>query len=254
MSARPDYELVARSYDRGRDVPLRGFDAWRVALANYVATATRPVLDLGSGTGGFARAIAEWFGVRVIGVEPAHAMRSQARQHGVHPRIAYVAGRAECIPLRDAACSVAWLSTVIHHIGDLVAAAVELGRVVHLDGHVLVRSAFPGRHEHITLFRFFPEARRVADSFPSVEDTVATFARAGFAMAELVSVPQESAPSLRTFHERVAVMRDADSTLAALTDAEFARGLQALAEAAAAEHEPRPVIDRLDLLAFRRRG
>jgi hypothetical protein len=50
---------------------------------------------------------------------------------------------------------------------------------------VLIRSPFPGRHERITLFRFFPGAQRIAETFPTVEATVAAFATAGFAFEAL---------------------------------------------------------------------
>lgn len=80
-------------------------------------------------------------------------------------------------------------------------------------------------------FRFFPEARRIAETFPSVEATVDAFASAGFKMEALESVPQVSAPSMQAFCERVRVR--ANSTLDPLGADEFARGMRALAKAAA---------------------
>jgi SAM-dependent methyltransferase len=46
----------------------------------------------------------------------------------------------------------AWLSVVVHHLADLPAAAEELRRVLVPGGRVLIRGAFPGRHQHLTLF------------------------------------------------------------------------------------------------------
>src|SRR5918911_742976 len=79
MMSRIDYDGdIATVYDRGRAIPLDGLTAWRTALARYLPPASGlPVLDLGAGTGLFAVALAEWFGVEVIAVEPA-AMRRQA--------------------------------------------------------------------------------------------------------------------------------------------------------------------------------
>lgn len=90
----------------------------------------------------------------------------------------------ESLPLRAASCAAAWLSTVIHHIADLDAAARELRRVLRGDGPVLVRSAFPGREHGITLFRFFPGARRALARFPSVARVGEAFAAAGFRLVE----------------------------------------------------------------------
>jgi hypothetical protein len=186
--ARVDYDQMASSYEHGRAMPLDALEDWRAALAAYLPPASRlPVLDLGAGTGLFATALATWFEVRVVGVEP--------------------------------------------------------------DGPVLIRSSFPDRHERITLFRFFPGARRVAETFPTVEATVAAFAAAGFAFQALRPVAQVSAQSLREAVDRVRVR--ADSTLRLLPDEEFAEGLAALERATAAETTPTLVVDHLDLLVLR---
>jgi ubiquinone/menaquinone biosynthesis C-methylase UbiE len=248
--ARVDYDRMAARYDRGRGMPLAALEGWRAALAAYLPPASgRPVLDLGAGTGLFAAAIATWFDVRVMAVEPSREMRRRARLGHAHRRVASVGGEAERLPLRDGSCAAAWLSTVIHHLGDLAGCARELRRVLEPGGPVLIRSSFSGRHGGISLFRFFPGAGRIADTFPTVEATVAAFATAGFAFESLQPVPQVSAPSLRTAVERV--RQRADSTLQPLPDEEFAEGLAALERAAAAETTPTPVIDHLDLLVLR---
>jgi ubiquinone/menaquinone biosynthesis C-methylase UbiE len=248
--ARVDYDQLAANYDRGRGMPLEALEGWRAALAAWLPpTSGLPVLDLGAGTGLFAAAMAGWFDAWVVGVEPSGEMRRQAIRTQAHPLVAYVGGEAERLPLRDHSCAVAWLSTVIHHLGDLAGCARELRRVLEPGGPVLIRSSFPGRHGGISLFRFFPGAGRIADTFPTVEATVAAFAAAGFAFESLQPVPQVSAPSLHAAVERV--RQRADSTLKSLPDHEFAEGLAALERAAAAQTTPTPVIDRLDLLVLR---
>jgi ubiquinone/menaquinone biosynthesis C-methylase UbiE len=247
---RVDYDEMAAVYDRGRGLPRKALEAWRAALSLYTPSQTGlPVLDLGSGTGRFSGPLAEWFDADVIGVEPSEGMRREALRKGSHPRVAYVGGRAESIPLLDGCCAWAWLSTVIHHIEDLPACAGELRRVLRPGGRVLIRSAFPGRHDDIPLFRFFPRIRKFAETLPTVEATVAAFALAGFRMEALESVAQMSAPNLRAFCDRVRVR--ADSGLASLTDDEFAHGMEALEKAAAEETTPTPVMDRLDLMVLR---
>jgi SAM-dependent methyltransferase len=163
--------------------------------------------------------------------------------------VTYLAGDAAAIPLGAGQCGSAWLSTVIHHIPDLRACARELRRVLYPGERVLIRSAFPGRLDGITLFRFFPEARQIAESFPSIAATVEAFATAGFAPEALESVPQVTADSLRAWCERVRLR--ADSTLQPLDDAVFARRLAEAERAAVEEPVARPVVDRLDLLVLR---
>ena len=106
---RIDYDgRIATVYDRGRAVPLDGLTAWRAALARYLPPESGlPVLDLGAGTGVFAVALAEWFGVDVIAVEPAAAMRREALRKRRHPRVTYLAGHAAAIPVGDGQCGSA---------------------------------------------------------------------------------------------------------------------------------------------------
>ena len=100
---------------------------------------------------------------------------------------------------------------------------------------------------------FFPEAKGMAETFPSIETTVDAFAVAGFEVEALESVPQITAPNRRAWCERVRLR--ADTTLAALSDDEFARGMEALERAAVEESASAPVIAWLDLLVLAsRRG
>lgn len=225
--ARLDYEAAAASYDGARALPPDALAGWRAAVEPYLPPADgRPILDLGAGTGVFAAAFADWYAAPVIAVESAAAMRREAT---AHPNVAWLAGAAERMPLKDGSCGAAWLSTVIHHFDDLGAAAAEIARVLAPGAPALIRSAFPGRTGGVTLFRFFPAA--------------------GFEMEKLGPVEQRSAPSLAAFRARLS--QRADTTLAALDDADFAAGLAALDAAVAAEAVSAPVVDRLDLLVLR---
>jgi ubiquinone/menaquinone biosynthesis C-methylase UbiE len=232
-------------------VPLEALEPWRRALGAYLPPASGlPVLDLGAGTGLFSVAIARWFGAAVVAVEPSEGMRRQARTRRADPRVAYLGGLGERLPLRDGCCDSAWLSTVIHHLSDLAACAGGLRRVLRPGGWVLVRQAFPDRPEPSTrLFTYWPAARAILSRAPTVKATVATFAAAGFTFHRLEQVPDQSAASLKESYERARVR--ADSLLRLLPDADFLAGLQALGRAAAAETTPTPVLRRLDLLVLR---
>ena len=241
MARIPYDEAGAAAFQAARELPREGLAAWRAAVARQLAP--RPgmrLLDLGAGTGSWAAAFSDWYGIEVVGLEPSAAMRARAR----HPRM--LAGDALAIPLRAASVDGAWLSTVVHHLTDLEAAAAELRRVLRPGAPVLVRSAFPGRHRRITLFRFFPEAVRVLDSYPSVARVRAAFATAGFRYRALEPVPQVSAASLAVAAARL--RRDAHTPLRLLGDAEWERGLARLRAAAA--RETGPVVDVLDLLVL----
>jgi SAM-dependent methyltransferase len=255
--ARVDYDRMAPDYVSGRVLPAEGMEPWRAAIATWLPAGPGggwPVLDLGAGTGQFAAAMAGWFGVEVVAVEPSAGMRAEAVRAHPHPRVLWVAGLAERLPLRDASCTLAWVSTVVHHLDDLDTAAAELGRVLRPEAPVLVRQAFPGRLEDLTLYgRYFPGAGEcLADGggLPSVERVSAAFEGAGFRAETLQRVAQVSAPSLAAYRDKV--RRRADTGLRLLPDDQFAAGLAALDRAVEAEIVPAPVVDRLDLLVLRR--
>ncbi len=244
--ARIDYDdTAAAAFQAARELPDDGLREWRGAIARYLAP--RPgmrVLDVGSGTGRWAAALADWYGIDVIAIEPSAAMRARCG----HP--VTLAGHAAAIPLAGATADGVWLSTVVHHIPDLAAAAAEMRRVLRPGAPVLIRSAFPGRLDQISQFRFFPEAVRVLDTYPSADDVCAAFGAAGFTFTALEPVPQVTADSLAS--AAALLRREAHTPLMLIGDAEYAAGLARLRAAASTERGP--VIDHLDLLVLHSPG
>jgi ubiquinone/menaquinone biosynthesis C-methylase UbiE len=239
---------VARAYRMAREVPLTGLREWRRAVERYASPAPdMTIVDVGAGTGWFSLAFAEWFGVRVLAVEPSADMRAMIP---VHRSVTVLNGEAAAMPVPDASTDAGWLSTVVHHLPDLPAAAQELRRVLRPGAPVLIRQVFPERTDRLGLVRFFPETRRVLDRYPTVAQTRQAFAAAGFGQVALAAVPQQTAPSLRNYAERLGHARRADTLLRSLTDDEFAAGSERV-RAAARDAPPRPVVDQLDLLVLR---
>lgn len=220
-----------------------GAGEWRVALERHGRPAAgMRWLDVGAGTGSWAALFGRWFeGLDVVAVEPSAAMRELC------PHRPLVAAEAGALPLRAVTVDAAWISTVVHHIGDLAAAARELRRVLRPGAPVLIRSAFAGRPEGISLFRYFPEAVRVLDTYPSIADVEAAFGRAGFRLEAVTPVPQVTAPSLRDASDRL--RREAHTPLQLISDDAYEQGRRRLQ--AAAETGTGPVIDALDLVVLR---
>lgn len=143
-----------------------------------------------------------------------------------------------------------WLSTVVHHIPDLVEAGKEMRRVLRPGGVVLIRNAFSGRTADIRWPKYFPSAHALAEQrWPMVEATVAAFAGAGFEQEGLRSVGEIAAPSLKAYCEKIRAR--ADSSLALISDEDFEAGLRQLELDANKEDPAAPVLWKLDLLVLR---
>jgi ubiquinone/menaquinone biosynthesis C-methylase UbiE len=246
-----DYDSQSATYAAGRGLSPEAEAAWREALVRYVDPArANVILDLGSGTGRFSPLLADALNARVVGIEPSRGMREAAVCGAQHQRVDYVGGDGRWIPLADGSCDAAWVFNVIHHVPDIPACARELARVVRAQGKVLVTGGWPGRCDDLTMFRYFPEGLQVINQFPTIEQVVAAFEPARFRYEGLERVTRQSCAGLKELAERVATR--ADTTLVLISDAAFQRGLAAIRRAAAAETDPQPVIDSLDMLIFSR--
>lgn len=241
---------MSAGYPSGRALSPETAATWTGIVAPFIRQGTNTrILDLGAGTGRFAELFARVFEAHVVGVEPSTAMLAAA-DRGAQPKLAYVAGSAEAIPLRNQSCELAWLSQVWHHIRDQQACARELRRILFSGSHVLVRGSFGDQLDGFpTLFRFWPGTEEICRQLPTIQHTVSVFEANGFMFTEHRRVDQATAPSLREFAERTRFR--ADTSLALISDSEFLEGQAAIETAAAHEHVPGPVIEKIELLVFR---
>jgi SAM-dependent methyltransferase len=231
---------AAAAFVAGRHPRDEGLRAWRERIAHHLRPDARTrILDLGAGTGHWMAAFRRWYRLIPHGLDPSPAMRAEATEP-------IEDGDAAHIPLPDGSMDAVWLSTVVHHIPDLRAAAAEIRRVLRPGGLVLIRSVFAGRPDGVSLFRYFPEAAAVLDArYPSAAQVAASFGTSGFVALALEPVPQVTAPTM------AAVLgsfdRAAHTPLVLIDDDAYARGLARLRAA----DQAAPVIDALDLLVLR---
>jgi ubiquinone/menaquinone biosynthesis C-methylase UbiE len=224
---------------------------WAAIFRNWLGGAAT-VVDVGAGVGHYSTVLAEALpDARVIGVEPSDRMREIARAEYAHDRIEYRSGRAEELPLDDASADAALISNVIHHIDDRPAAAAELQRVLRPGSALMIRGSLRDAMRGNPHWSFFPGALELAEArAPTVAEVVELFAQAGFDVVATDTIVQPTAPDLRTFAERISYR--AISTLELLDDEVFEQGLADLRAAAAAETDPQPVMENMDLVVLRR--
>ena len=241
-------EQTASAFKAVREIPRDGLSEWREAVRRHLRPSPGMTLvDIGAGTGQFAAAFSHWFGLRVLAVEPSDAMRAQIPRT---PAIEVLEGDATALPLPDESADAVWLSLVIHHIPDLGVAAREIRRVLRPGAPVLIRQGFPGRLDGVELVRWFPETARAVATYPSVTDTCAAFAGAGFHQDALEQVRETYPGTLADLLGEVDTFRRADTTMRVLTEDEFLRGKDRL-RLAAERTAPETRSNWLDLLVLR---
>lgn len=80
MGDRVDYRTAARVYEQGRALPQADLEHWHEAVGRFVPPVLETVLDLGAGTGIFARAWSTWGAHLVAACEPSGPMRVEAHR------------------------------------------------------------------------------------------------------------------------------------------------------------------------------
>lgn len=245
-------DRLAEIYAQGRELTSERLSAWLAAFAQHVGGG-RPLVcaDVGSGTGRFTPGLADAFGGPVFGVEPSAAMRSVAERIFRHPRVRYLNGTAESIPLLDSGCDFALLYFVWHHVLDKPKAAAELARIVRPGGTLLVRTNFSDRMPDLWWYGAFPRARHVdAAMYDTLANTTSIFAGNGWKLTRLMRV--ETVEST-TYAENFAQLRKrALSTFQHLTEDEIEEGFASIAKHLRGRECAGPVLSSADLLALKR--
>jgi len=247
-----DTTTMPAAYDAGRGYPPHVLDRWLQAIARVAGDAgpIGDILDLGCGTGRYSGALAHHFGAAVVAIDPSDKMLAEAKAKNA-PGVRWLSGSGEALPLPDASVDMVFMSMVFHHFRDRDQVARECHRVLRPDGVVVMRVGATERIDDYPYVPFFPRTRDlIARSLTSLGAVQETFERTGFAGQAQEVVMSETAASWPQYAERVSLR--ADSILIQLAEDEFAEGLAALRAYAAQPARSGPVIEPVDLLAFRR--
>jgi SAM-dependent methyltransferase len=150
-------------------------------------TAGHRVVDIGCGTGGFTRAIADMASAAVTGIDISERFIEFARDASVpkHGSVTWKVGSAESLPIADGSFDCAVLSLVLHQLANPRPAAAEAFRSLVADGHVVVRTVAPEDVAARVPYRFFPSMSAVdTDRMPPLEEVEGWLKDAGFVVTE----------------------------------------------------------------------
>lgn len=191
---RVDYDAEQfRAYARGRALTEAQMQVWISAFTARLPEA-RPLvgLDVGSGTGRYAPALASAFGP-VIGVEPSTQMRSVAEAESRHPDVRYLAGAAEDLPVESEGADYAVMMQSWHHVQDKPRAARELARALKPGARLILHVGFSDHMPRIWWLEQFPRGPEVdAAMFDPLHATIETFTAAGWRVVDFGTVIEPS--------------------------------------------------------------
>ena len=199
------------------------------------------VLDVGCGTGGFARAIAAGSSARVTGLDSSARFVEFARSRP--GSVEWVVGDGEELPFADTSFDRVLLSLVLHQLARPGAAVAEAFRVLVPGGAVLVRTIAPEDAVRRIPERYIP-AMAAADAarMPSLAQVEAWLEGASFERLDTRRVLRNAVLNLADEERRVRV--EVASRYAFVTADELEDGLRRMRADAEAHGDawvdPRP--------------
>ena len=130
------YDIIGKDYTNTRkaDRRIAGALIGRLGLSEK-----SQIIDIGAGTGNYARVIAE-LGHCVTAVEPSATMIAKAHKHG---NIVWKQSFAEAIPLADATFEAAYCTLSTHHFANLQRSLGEIFRVLKPGGRFVSFTSDP---------------------------------------------------------------------------------------------------------------
>jgi SAM-dependent methyltransferase len=114
------------------------------------------LLDVGSGTGSIAAAVASTPAVRIVGLDPAAAYVGFARSRHDHERTHFIVGDGQRLPFHDDAFDRTLSLLAINFVPDPQKAAIEMTRVTRRGG--IVAAAVWDYGDGMEMLRLFWDA------------------------------------------------------------------------------------------------
>jgi ubiquinone/menaquinone biosynthesis C-methylase UbiE len=133
------------------------------------------IADVGAGTGNYSNALAD-LGYKLEAVEPAGEMRRQAIPN---PRVHWLSGSAEAIPLNNNSVDGVIIILSLHHFSSISHAAREMYRICP-DGPIVIFTMDPRKSEPFWFDDYFPEiSQHVLKVFPPIDEVAGIISGSG---------------------------------------------------------------------------
>jgi ubiquinone/menaquinone biosynthesis C-methylase UbiE len=186
----------------------------------------------------------------VFAVDPSERMLEEGKRYQtLEENIKWIKGIAENIPISDNSVNLVWMSQAFHHIDDIEIAFNEIRRVLINSGYFAVRNGMRDHIDEIIWYECFPEAIDIdRNRMLSQKETIDLIVKHDFRLCASIRFYQYFADSYHEYAEKICG-RGLSSLIAIIDDA-FNKGVQKLSEWVNNRSEIEPVYEPVDLLIF----
>lgn len=227
-----NYEEVAPTFDQRYE--RHAYAGIAATLLEHVGPAPRSVLEVGCGTGHWLGVLAE-NGHLVTGLDASRGMLDKARAK--LPEAPLVHGQAEQLPFASGCFERVVMINTLHHFAAPQQALREARRVLSASGCLLIIGLDPSSElDSWVIYDYFPSSlQRDRVRFPATSTLRSWLSDAGFAASRsFVAERIEHSLTARAALESGALARHTTSQLSELSDADYARGMAEIEQAATA--------------------
>ena len=160
-------------------------------VAGLALPAGAAVIDVGCGEGRHAIELGRRFGFAVTGVDPVPRQIELARAAAGQDGPVFTVGRADHLPVPDAAVDLVWCRDVLVHVSDLREAFAEFGRVLRPGGRVLLYQMFGTSRLEAREAAWLWEVMGVVPGSADPDRTEAAITAAGLRIEQCIAVGTE---------------------------------------------------------------
>jgi ubiquinone/menaquinone biosynthesis C-methylase UbiE len=239
-------------YSDARQLPKETMNLWLKSIQKIVTAPIETILDLGCGEGRFSIPLATEFNATVYGIDPSQKMLSLARKrdHAI-PRVKYVQGCGEQIPLDDNEVSLVFMSMVLHHLESKDKTIAEIKRVLSNNGYLVIRNVTKEDINQIDFLNYFPAAKQIdLQRMPTEEEIVTLFKANDFNLISCSIVKQLFAQDYHEYYDKIG--RRGLSALALISDKEVNMGLTRLKRYCEQKPMNEKVYEKIHLFIFQK--
>lgn len=245
-----DVTEIHSVYNKSRNLPQGTLNMWMDVVGDNINSGEiKSIIDLGCGTGRFTNALSEKFKAEVTGVDPSAKMLSVAKGNISSARVNFASGNSGSIPAENSSVDLIFLSQVYHHIQDTDAFINESSRVLKANGYVCIRNSTVNNMPSYLYPRFFPAAYKIdMERLPKRENIISHFEENNFELVFTEPLSQIFALNHMEYYDKVSLRGCSD--LLAISDDEFAEGLEKLKTYCLNVKNDNPVYEEIDLHIF----